>query len=143
MKVESKKLGKKVAFKINGYNGTYGTLNSHEMKGAYVEFCGWVLPTNSYIRDIDRFKQRFQHEMDRYIKKEFKGDTTYVIYSIEHRQTGNNEDKFTLLPIDVTLLYKPGIIWKEQIIPLDNLSHHMIDYVSNYKDLIFNHIKYK
>lgn len=144
--IESNKKGKKTSFKINNYNGSFGTIDSFKCKAIYIEICSYVIPENSYKKDIDKFKSNISRHMNGYIKNKFDGLKTFNIYSIDERQSNIErcEEIFSLLPIEITIVFDGVVNYKEHKEKYNDVSHEMVNYIQSYnKGLIFNHNNYK
>lgn len=138
------KLGSSTSIKIKDYSVEYGTINKFPCKGIFVQSFAYVHPTTSYKKDIDKFKHNFEREMNSYIKNLFQGLKTNIIYSIEDRNTSiYNEEKFSILPIEITVLFNNEIDYKLNKPNYVLILNKMIDYFNKYEGLLFSNKNYK
>jgi hypothetical protein len=129
-----------------GYKCEYGTVNKNSCTAIYFGVNTYVHPNNDYKSDVDRFKWNFERKMNPLIKSQFRDLVSGVIYSIEDRITneGNRtNNRFTLLPIEVTILFNKEIDYNEAKDEILILIRLMVKYLFSYQELVFDSKLYK
>ena len=129
-----------------GYKCEYGTVNKNNCTAIYFGVNTYVHPNNDYNKDVDAFKWKFERYMKPVIESQFRDLKTTVIYSIEDRKTNEanrNNIKFTLLPIEVTILFNKEIDYNESKDKIGTLIRLMVKYIFSYQELVFDSKLYK
>ncbi len=145
-KSRGKGCGAEYKYKLNNFNCYYGTIHKTPCVGIFFGTNTYVMPNTDYIKDVNKFKIEFEKFMNHNIKCIFQGTAKHMIYSIEDRvnNTANRiNTSFTLLPIEVTVLFNSEVIYKEQKDKIQALIKIMINYLQSYKELVFDNIIYK
>lgn len=143
---KGKGYGTSTEIKLNNFKCTYGTLDTRDCKGIYINSITYVQPDLDYKKDIDKFKHSFERYMNAYINHKFEGNIKHIIYSIDERSADLNNrlnTTQTLLPVELTILFTNKIIYKEIIDEINILLKFMIIYFESYKGLSIEAQRYK